>query len=260
MRLKDKVSLITGSSRGIGRATALTFAREGADVIVNYAVRGDSANEVVSEIRRLGRRAIAIQADVSDEEAVNSMVKKSMEEFGKIDILVNSAGIGWKSGSILEGTREEWERVLGVNLIGTYNCIKAVAPYMIKRKYGKIVNISSIAGMSTAHTEQVAYGPSKAGIYNLTKRLAFKLGSYNICVNAIAPGLIKTDMPFAGKSEKEIEETIKDYAKFTSLGRVGDPFEIANVALFLASDESSFVTGQVIVADGGRFDYLSHSV
>jgi len=260
MRLKDKVSLVTGSSRGIGKATALTFAKEGSDIVVNYVAKKDEANKVVSEIRRLGRKAIALQADVSNEEAVNSMVKQSIEKFGKIDILVNSAGIGWKSESILEGTKEEWDRVLGVNLIGTYNCIKAIAPHMIKQKYGKIVNISSIAGMSTAHTEQVAYGPSKAGIYNLTKRLAFKLGSYNIHVNAIAPGLIKTDMPFAGKSKKEIEKTIKDYARFTSLKRVGDPFEIANAALFLASDESSFVTGQVIVVDGGRFDYLSHSV
>ena len=260
MRLKDKVSIVTGSSRGIGRATALTFAREGSDVAVNYVTSEGKANEVVDEIRKLGRKAIALQADMSNEEEVIDMVKRSVEEFGKIDILVNNAAIGWKPTRILEGTKEEWEKVLGVNLIGTYNCVRAVAPYMMKQKYGKIINISSIGGICTTISDQVAYGPSKAAVINLTKRLAFELGPYNVHVNAIAPGLIRTDMPTKGRSKEEVERMFEERAKSASLRRVGEPFDIANVALFLASDESSFVTGQVIVADGGRFDYLSHSV
>jgi 3-oxoacyl-[acyl-carrier protein] reductase len=260
MRLKDKVSIVTGSSRGIGRATALAFAREGSDIIVNYVANKGKADEVVEEIRKLGRKVIALQADMSNEKEIVDMVKKSVEEFGKIDILVNNAAIGWKPTRTLEGTKEEWERVLGVNLIGTYNCVKAIAPYMIKQKYGKIINIASIGGICTTLSDQVAYGPSKAAVINLTKRLAFELGPYNINVNAIAPGLIRTDMPAAGKSKEEVVRMFEERAKSASLRRVGEPSDIANVALFLASEESSFVTGQVIVADGGRFDFLSHSV
>jgi 3-oxoacyl-[acyl-carrier protein] reductase len=260
MRLKDKVSIVTGSSRGIGRATALAFAREGSDIIVNYVANKGKADEVVEEIRKVGRKVIALQADMSNEKEIVDMVKKSVEEFGKIDILVNNAAIGWKPTRTLEGTKEEWERVLGVNLIGTYNCVKAIAPYMIKQKYGKIINIASIGGICTTLSDQVAYGPSKAAVINLTKRLAFELGPYNINVNAIAPGLIRTDMPAAGKSKEEVVRMFEERAKSASLRRVGEPSDIANVALFLASEESSFVTGQVIVADGGRFDFLSHSV
>lgn len=227
---------------------------------MNYVANKGKADEVVEEIRKLGRKVIALQADMSNEKEIVDMVKKSVEEFGKIDILVNNAAIGWKPTRTLEGTKEEWERVLGVNLIGTYNCIKAVAPYMIKQKYGKIINIASIGGICTTLSDQVAYGPSKAAVINLTKRLAFELGPYNINVNAIAPGLIRTDMPAAGKSKEEVVRMFEERAKSASLRRVGEPSDIANVALFLASEESSFVTGQVIVADGGRFDFLSHSV
>lgn len=260
MRLKDKVSIVTGSSRGIGKATAFAFAREGSDIVVNYVTSEEKANEVVDEIRKLGRKAISLQADVSNEEAVVSMVKRSVKEFGKVDVLVNNAAIGWKPTRILEGTKEEWKRVLGTNLIGTYNCARAVAPYMMKQKYGKIINISSIGGICTTVSDQVAYGPSKAAVINLTKRLAYELGPYNINVNAIAPGLIRTDMPTMGKSKEEVERMFEERAKSSSLRRTGEPLDIANVALFLASDESSFVTGQVIVVDGGRFDFLSHSI
>lgn len=260
MRLKDKVCLVTGASRGIGRAIAITFGREGADVAVNYSRSREKAEEVVNEIIKFGRKAIIVKADVSNKEEVNEMVETVIKEFGKIDVLVNNAGITWKPTKILEGTKEEWEKVLGVNLLGTYYCIQAVAPHMIKRRYGKIINISSLASIGTTFGEQVAYGPSKAAINILTKRLAYELGEYNICVNAIAPGLIKTEILSVGRSEEELEKLFNKIASVTALRRIGEPQDIANVALFLASDESNFITGQVIVADGGRFNFLSHSV
>jgi 3-oxoacyl-[acyl-carrier protein] reductase len=260
MRLKDKVCLVTGASRGIGRAIALTFGREGASVAVNYSKNREKAEEVANEIIRLGRRAITVKADVSNKEEVDKMVETVINEFGRIDVLVNNAGITWRTSNILSGTKEEWEKVLGVNLIGTYYCIQAVAPYMIKQRYGKIINISSLASIGTTFGEQVAYGPSKAAVNILTKRLAYELGPYNINVNAIAPGLIKTDILSVGRSKEELEKLLNNIANVTALRRVGEPQDIANVALFLASDESNFITGQVIVADGGRFNFLSHSV
>jgi len=260
MRLKDKVSLVTGASRGIGRAIAMTLAREGSDVIVNYAKSKAKAGEVVSEILGMGRRAISIQADVMYKERVDEMVSKVIREFGKMDVLVNNAGIVWKPSKFLETSKEEWERVLGVNLLGTYYCIQASAPYMIDRRYGKIINISSLAGIGTTFLEQAAYGPSKAAVINLTKRLSYELGKYNINVNAIAPGLVRTEILSSGRSKAAVERSFKEIAKLAALRRVGEPQDIANVALFLASDESSFITGQVLVADGGRFNFLSHGV
>jgi len=260
MRLKDRVSLVTGASRGIGRAIAITFAREGSDVIVNYVRNGEKAKEVVDEITGMGRRASAIQADVTSRERVFDMVGHVLREFGKIDILVNNAGIVWKPSKLLETSEEEWGRVLGVNLLGTFYCIQASVPHMIERGYGKIINISSLAGIGTTFLEQAAYGPSKAAVINLTKRLSYELGQHNIYVNAIAPGLVRTEILSSGRSEEEVERSFQEIAKLTALRRVGDPQDIANVALFLASDESNFMTGQVLVADGGRFNFLSHSV
>jgi len=260
MRLKDRVSLITGASRGIGRAIAMTFAREGSDIIVNYVQNKGQADEVVREIIGMGRRAISIQADVMNKERVTEMVGQAIREFAKIDVLVNNAGIVWKPSKLLETSKEEWEKVLGVNLLGTYYCIQASAPHMIDRKYGKIINISSLAGIGTTFLEQAAYGPSKAAVINLTKRLSYELGQYNINVNAIAPGLVRTEILSSGRSEAEVEKSFQEVAKLAALRRVGEPQDIANVALFLASDESSFMTGQVLVADGGRFNFLSHSV
>lgn len=260
MRLKDKVCLVTGASRGIGRAIAITFGREGADVAVNYSKSREKVEEVVNEIIKFGRKAIAVKADVSNKEEVDKMVETVIKEFGKVDVLVNNAGITWRNPDILGATKEEWEKVLGVNLLGTYYCIQAVAPYMIKRRYGKIINIASLAGIGVSVGEEVAYAPSKAAVINLTKRLAYKLGPYNINVNAIAPGLIRTEILSVGRSKEEVEKLLEEVAKLTALHRTGEPHDIANVALFLASDESNFITGQLIVADGGRFNFLSHSV
>lgn len=260
MRLKDKIALVTGSSRGIGKATALLFAREGANVIVNYVSNRKEAEDVSQEIRNMGRKSIAVKADVSNREEVRCMVKQIIDVFGRIDILVNNAAIICKPTNILNATKEEWERLLNVNLLGAYFCVQEVAPYMIRQKYGKIVNISSNAALGTTFSAHVAYDASKAAIVNLTKRLAFELGPYGITVNSVAPGMTKTEMIGVGRNEEEIRKLIEDRAKTTSLRRLAEPYEIANVVLFLSSDESSYVTGQVIVVDGGRFDYLSHSL
>ena len=260
MRLKDKVSLITGASRGIGKAVALTFAKEGSDIIVNYAKSKDKAEEAVNEITKMRRRAVALQADVASRNEVFGMVGEAIKEFGKIDVLVNNAGIIRRTTSILEASKDEWEEVLGVNLLGTYYCMQAVTPHMIKRRYGKIINVSSIAGIGTTVGGQVAYAPSKAAVIILTKKLAYELGPHNINVNAIAPGLIKTEILSVGRSEGELKKLLEEKTNLTALRRVGEPQDIANVALFLASDESSFITGQVMVADGGRADFLTHGV
>jgi 3-oxoacyl-[acyl-carrier protein] reductase len=260
MRLKDKVSLITGASRGIGKAIALTFGKEGSNLVVNYSRSKDKAEEVVNEINKMGRKAIAVRANVANKDEVFSMVNKALNEFGKIDILVNNAGIVWRTNNILEASKEEWENVIGVNLLGTYYCVQAVAPHMIKQRYGKIINISSIAGIGTITGGQVAYAPSKAAVIMLTKKLAYELGQYNINVNAIAPGIILTEILSVGRSKEELDRLIEEKSKLSALKRVGKPEDVANLALFLASDESSFITGQVIVIDGGRFDYLTHGV
>ena len=260
MRLKDKTALVTGASRGIGRAIALTFAKEGADIIVNYAKNADRAIETKNEIMTMGRKVIALQADVANKEEVFRMVDYAIKEFGKIDILVNNAGIAWKPTMILKGTPEEWQRVLGVNLVGTYYCVQAVAPHMIERRYGKIVNITSLASIGTTFGEQVAYGPSKAAVNLLTKRLAYELGPNGINVNAIAPGLIKTEILNVGRTEGEVKKILRDLANAAALRRTGNPEDIANAALFLASDEASVVTGHLLVVDGGRFNLLSHSI
>jgi 3-oxoacyl-[acyl-carrier protein] reductase len=260
MRLKDKVSIITGASRGIGKATAVTFAKEGSEIIVNYVKSEDKAEEVVNEIIKIGRRAIAIQADVANKDEVFKMFGEAIKEFGKIDILVNNAGIVWRTKSILEASEDEWKRVLEVNLLGPYYCTQAAALCMIKQRYGKIINISSIAGIGVITGGQVAYAPSKAAINILTKKLAHELGSFNVNVNAIAPGLIKTEILSVGRSNEELKKIVEEKANLAALRRVGEPQDIANVALFLASDESSFITGQIIVVDGGRFDFLTHGV
>ncbi len=259
MRLKDKVAIVTGSSRGIGREIALAFTREGAIVVVNYVYSEDKASEVVEEIERLGGIAISVKADVSNRSEVRSMVRKVIDEFNRIDILVNNAGIFYP-GSLIDFDEEKLEAMWRINVKGTIYCIHETVKYMIKRSYGKIINIASTAALGTASPGTTMYSLTKAAIIILTKRLAYELGEYGINVNAIAPSFVLTDINIQGKSREEINEMIERRKEKISIRRICEPMDIANVAVFLASDSSSYITGQVIVVDGGRIDYLTHSI
>ena len=259
--LEDKVALVTGASRGIGRATALIFAREGAKVVVNYHREESMAEEVVGNIRREGGTAMAIQADVGDRDAVKKMIDESLSEFGGVDVVVNNAGVAMGGGSLLEFNEEEFDPMWQVNVKGILHCTRAIAPHMMEKRYGKIVNIGSVAGLGTALLPgNMLYASTKAAVVILTKRLALELGQYGINVNAIAPGLIYTDMTMGGRSAAEQEERRKYFEEKSMLRRIGEPEDIANAALFLTSDKARFITGQVLTVDGGRTDFITHSL
>jgi len=243
--LDNKVSLVTGASRGIGRAIALEMAREGADVIVNYNHSKDKAIEVTRAIEALGRRALAVRADVSKANDVEEMRRLVLKEFGSVDILVNNAGIHYHLKS-WEMEQSEWSRVLGVNLDGVFLCSKAFSGEMRVKKWGRIINISSIvAFIGTDH--EAHYGASKAAVVGLTKALALELARFNITVNAIAPGWIETDMTSAVTEDEK-----RKALELVPLGRFGRPEDIAHASVFLASDKASFITGQTVHINGGE--------
>lgn len=244
MLLKDKVALVTGASRGIGRAIALKFAQNGANVVINYSSSESKAQELKDEIESLGEKALAVKCDVSNLNDVTKMFSQVENEFGHLDILVNNAGVT-KDGLILRMNDEDFDKVIDVNLKGAFLCSKAAAKIMIRQKQGIIINISSVVGLS-GNIGQVNYAASKAGIIGLTKSLAKELASRNIRVNAIAPGFIKTDM-----TEVLNEKVRQEMLSNIPLKRFGEADEVANVALFLATELSSYITGQVIVVDGG---------
>lgn len=243
MVLRDKIALVTGAARGIGKVIALSFASQGADVAVVDISLAD-AEVVASEIRNMGRRAIAVSGSVDNVEDVEAFVAKISTEFGRIDILVNNAGIT-RDTLLLRMKEEEWDSVLSVNLKGAFLCTKAVAKLMIKQRYGRIVNISSVVGLM-GNAGQANYSASKAGLLGLTKSVARELASRNITVNAIAPGFITTSM-----TEALPENVKKDLMTQIPLGRLGSPEDIANTAVFLVSDAASYITGQTIAVDGG---------
>lgn len=245
MKFKDKAVLITGASRGIGKATALSFAKQGAKVIVNYFSSEEQANNVVKGIEQMGSEAIAIKCDIAQENEVMEMVKKAIEIFGRIDILVNNAGVVYDS-PIFEKKLESWNRTIEVNLRGSYICTKHVAAEMLKNKSGKVINISSTSAIHTYAPEIIDYDVSKAGIIALTKDFAKALAPY-IQVNAIAPGWVNTDINKDVAKDMIEEETNKIY-----LRRFANPNEIAEIILFLASDSASYINGTVLVADGGH--------
>ncbi len=245
MRFENKVVLITGSSRGIGRATAIEFAKEGAKVIINYSKSKKEAEEVVKEIKNISQQAIAIQADVSNEKEVQSMFQKAKKEFGTINILVNNAGLVYDK-PFFERNAEEWHKILGVNLISIFLCSKYASIEMKKQNAGKIINITSTNGLDTFSTSTPDYDAAKAGAIILTRNLAKELAPWNIQVNSIAPGWINTDM------NKDLpKEVIKEETDQIHMKRFGEPNEIARVVLFLASDDASFITGTTIKVDGG---------
>ncbi len=244
MRLQDKVAIITGSSRGIGAGIVKLFSQEGANVVITYNSNKEKAEALVSEISNSGKKALAIQFDA--QKSFDDVVSKTIETFGKIDILVNNAGI-LLPASLEETTEENWNTTLGVNLTAVEKCIKAVAPFMKKQNYGKIVNISSIAGIVGSLTS-VAYSVSKAGVDALTKTLSKSLAQDSITINSVAPGPIDTDMVRKNMSPESIESLRKQ----TPLGRIGKPEDIARAVLFFASQDSDFITGQTLIVDGGR--------
>ncbi|RSD28056.1 3-oxoacyl-[acyl-carrier-protein] reductase [Mesobacillus subterraneus] len=244
MRLEGKAALVTGASRGIGREIALELAKEGAAVAVNYAGSEAKALEVVDEIKAMGRDAFAIQADVSNSDSVSDMVKETIERFGKLDILVNNAGIT-KDNLLMRMKESEWDDVININLKGVFLCTKAVTRQMMKQRSGRIVNISSIVGVS-GNPGQANYVAAKSGVIGLTKTTAKELSSRGITVNAIAPGFITTDM-----TDKLNEEVKTEMLKQIPLARFGEPKDIARTVVFLASEDGGYMTGQTLHVDGG---------
>lgn len=242
--LNGKVALVTGAGRGIGKAIALKLAQCGATVIVNYNGSESSANQVVEEIQSMGGNAKAVQCNVSDFAACESMVKEILAEFSKVDILVNNAGIT-RDNLILGMKEDDFDAVINTNLKGTFNTIKHLTRSFLKNKSGKIINISSVSGV-LGNAGQANYSASKAGVIGLTKSVARELASRGICVNAVAPGFVETDMTSA-MSEGVLEAAKKNIP----LGRLGKAEDIAGVVAFLASDNADYITGQVFCVDGG---------
>jgi 3-oxoacyl-[acyl-carrier protein] reductase len=244
MKLKDRVAIITGAARGIGKAIVLTFVREGAKVAI-VDVDKEGLNILKNEIMKNRGEVITISCDITDSSDVREMVRQTHKIFGRIDILVNNAGI-IRRGTIETVTEEDWDRVIEVNLKGTFNCCKAVVEIMKTQGYGKMVNVSSIAGKMGDITSAPGYGSSKAGVDALTKTLARQLAPYGINVNAISPHAIETEMSaqWSGERRKEIIASIP-------LGRLGKPEDVAEAVVFLASDEASFITGEILDVNGG---------
>ncbi|HYB84470.1 MAG TPA: 3-oxoacyl-ACP reductase family protein [archaeon] len=245
-RLKDRVAIITGASRGIGRSIAQAFAQEGAKVVINYNNNETKASELAKEIEKQGGHAICVKADVSNPGDVKRLVSKTLDTYRRVDTLVNNAGVMYPE-DFLSTSEEVWDRTIDVNLKGAYLCSKEVAPIMIKQKKGKIINISSNSGLyHPSSMRYVEYVTSKAGMNGMTKAMALRLGPY-ITVNAICPGYIQTEM--VAHNDPATEKMLLDE---TALKRFGRPDEVANAAVFLASDEADFITGELLIVAGGR--------
>jgi len=245
MTSDSHIALVTGSARGIGRAIALDLASQGADIVVNYRSRADAAENVAEEVRDMGRRALVIKADVADESQVKSMVDRAVEEFGTIDILVNNAALH-RGGRVQKIVPEDWDLVINVALRGTFHCCRHIVPLMVERRWGRIINLSSNAGVQ-GHPGDTAYGSAKAGIIGFTKSLAKEVARRGITANVVVPGFLKTDMtaPLFNTEEK-----LKLESEWIPMGRPGELHEIAEVVSFLAF-KGSYVTGAVIMVDGG---------
>lgn len=244
LALNDRVAVVTGASRGIGKAIALELVKRGAKVLINYHNNEKAALDVLEQVHQMGGEGIIHQADVSQSDQAQQLIKSCVEKFGKIDILVNNAGIT-RDTLIMMMNEEDWDIVLATNLKGTFNCSKAALRYMIRQKYGRIINISSISGQM-GNAGQCNYSASKAGQIGFTKALAREVASRNITVNAIAAGYIETDI-----WDNVPEETKESFLRLIPLGRKGKPEEIAYAVAFLASEQAAYITGQILGVDGG---------
>jgi 3-oxoacyl-[acyl-carrier protein] reductase len=246
MLLENKVSLITGANKGIGRQIVIEFAKEGSDIVFTDIKRDENTESLIEEVKRLGRNIIFFEADVRDFKRAEKVVEGIVEKFGKIDVLVNNAGIN-RDRVIWKMSEEEWDVVIDTDLKGAFNYIRAVVPYMRRQNYGRIINISSINGLR-GKFGQANYSAAKAGLVGLTKTCAKELGKFGITCNAIAPGMIETDM-----IKKLPKEVLDEALKETVLGRFGKPKDVAYLAVFLASDRAKHITGEIIKVDGGQY-------
>ncbi|MBI4620842.1 MAG: 3-oxoacyl-ACP reductase FabG [Deltaproteobacteria bacterium CG_4_8_14_3_um_filter_43_13] len=246
MRVKDKVAVVTGSGRGIGEATVRRLSEEGAKVVITD-INEENAIKVANEIKAKGGQAIGVKSDVTKIDEVEALMKKAVEEFGKLDILVNNAGFN-RDMLIKDMTEKDWDDVLDTDLKGAFLCAKFATKYMVEQKYGKVVNISSRAWHG--NPGQANYSSAKAGIIGLTKSMAWEFGRFNINVNAIAPGIIATELM---KGHPKFEMIKERQLANMPIKRLGEPIDVANTILFLVSDEASFISGEVIHVSGGRF-------
>jgi 3-oxoacyl-[acyl-carrier protein] reductase len=246
MRLKDKIALVTGSSRGVGRAVALGFAKEGAKVVVNYTSNETAAKEVVDEIQSLGSEAIAVKADVAQKTEVEGLVGAAVETFGKIDILVNNAGFT-RPALMIKMTEDQWDQVVDIHLKGAFLCSQAAGLRMKAQNSGKIINVMSVAGL-VGTVGQINYSAAKGGILSMTKSIARELARYNVCCNVISLGIVATDMTEKIRTDEKLKEI---YMNRILLKRFAEPDDISPAFAFLASDESNYITGQLLCVDGG---------
>ena len=246
MKLKDKVALVTGSSRGVGRAVALGYAGEGAKVVVNYTSNQKAADEVVREIQALGSDGIAVKADVAQKSEVETLVTAAVDKFGRLDILVNNAGFT-RPSLMLKMTEDQWDQVVNIHLKGAFLCAQAAGIRMKEQNSGKIINVMSVAGL-VGTVGQVNYSAAKGGLLSMTKSIARELARYNVCCNVISLGIVSTDMTEKIRSDEKLKEI---YMNRILLKRFAEPKDISPAFVFLASDDSNYITGQLLCVDGG---------
>lgn len=246
MKLKDKIALVTGSSRGVGRAVALGFAKQGANVVVNYTSNENAANEVVETIQSMGCKAIAVKADVAQKAEAENLVNSAIDTFGRLDILVNNAGFT-RPAMMIKMTEDQWDQVVDIHLKGAFLCAQAAGLHMKEQKSGKIINVTSVAGI-VGTVGQINYSAAKGGIISMTKSIARELARYNVCANVISLGIVATDMTETIRSDEKLKEI---YMNRILLKRFAEADDIAPAFVFLASDESNYITGQLLCVDGG---------